>query len=230
MATDINNKFGLNWGNDGTSKEIFDEMISSIPDYCKGDELKTFTYIYVLLSKKLCYDEYASDLADQHLGGFDREQAYDLIINPASNISCLRRGTALCGGYAKTLAALLESVGIETEIVSMKGVHSWNQVKINGEWYNCDLTNDSDFIAEGLACPHFLKSNVDDCNYTKRYPTTAFVNCEKSIPDDIQENLINEALEYINQKELEHGAQLENKEKPSFIKKLLSVVNRKGGK
>ena len=201
----IDYKFDLKWGDEAESKSIFNGIIHSIPDYCDGDQLKTFTYIYVALSKKLCYDEEASELASRHLAGHEREMANDFVIDPANNISCLARGKALCGGYARTLAALLETVGIEAEVVRMAGVHAWNQVKINGEWYNCDLTNDSDFIAEGLACPHFLKSNSDDCNYTKRYPTTDFAECDKSIPEDVQESLIKEALHYIEQREVEQN-------------------------
>ena len=143
------------------AEKIVDEIINSVPSYCKNDEFKLFTYIYVKVASLLEYDDYAAKLIDMHLVGYDRDKAQQYIINPASTIECLIEGRALCSGYASVLIYILNKLGIETNIIAIKSNHQWNQVKINGSWYNCDLTNDADFILSDLECPHFLKSNDD---------------------------------------------------------------------
>lgn len=55
--------------------------------------------------------------------------------------------SAVCEGYAKAFQLLLNAAGIENVYVVGKASgqgHAWNQVKIDEEWYNVDLTwNDS---------------------------------------------------------------------------------------
>ena len=51
--------------------------------------------------------------------------------------------SAVCEGYAKALQLLLNAAGIDNVYVVGYGNgqgHAWNQVKIDGEWYNVDLT------------------------------------------------------------------------------------------
>ena len=58
----------------------------------------------------------------------------------------------ICAGYVEALSLLLSKAGIEcnevygnTKLADGKGFpeHVWSQVKINGKWYNCDVTWDS---------------------------------------------------------------------------------------
>lgn len=51
--------------------------------------------------------------------------------------------SVVCEGYAKAFQLLLNAAGIENVYVVGKAGgtgHAWNQVKIEGEWYNVDLT------------------------------------------------------------------------------------------
>ena len=73
---------------------------------------------------------------------------------------------AVCAGYTLTFSYLMKQLGIDCEYVSSGDMeHAWNKIKIDGNWYNIDITYDNaDFIeAEntyGLAyhtC--FLKSD-----------------------------------------------------------------------
>ena len=62
---------------------------------------------------------------------------------------CLVEGRANCEGYAKAFNMLAGDLGMESVLVTGitdKGEnHAWNQVKIDGEWYNLDVTwDDSD--------------------------------------------------------------------------------------
>ena len=53
-------------------------------------------------------------------------------------------GYALCEGYSKAFAYLCQSVGIECLCVSgdSDGAHMWNMLKLDGEWYQMDVTFD----------------------------------------------------------------------------------------
>ena len=51
--------------------------------------------------------------------------------------------SVVCEGYAKAFHLLLNAAGIESVYVvgKSRGMgHAWNQVKIDGEWYNVDIT------------------------------------------------------------------------------------------
>lgn len=74
-------------------------------------------------------------------------------------------GIAVCDGYTKATEFLLTIYGFRNEYVSgtAKGLqgwdlHSWNAVKVNGEWYMLDTTwNDSD-NKEYISYDYFLIS------------------------------------------------------------------------
>lgn len=70
---------------------------------------------------------------------YESHTAYGALIN----------GIAVCNGYATTMLALLEDVGIETkEIYGMAGIgtskdgHAWNMVELENNWYHLDVTWD----------------------------------------------------------------------------------------
>lgn len=57
----------------------------------------------------------------------------------------LAKGIAVCDGYARTAAYMLDKLGIENHYVlgtADGGLHSWNKVKIDGKYYNMDITWD----------------------------------------------------------------------------------------
>lgn len=53
----------------------------------------------------------------------------------------LLRGTGVCDSYRKAYERLLEAVGIEATSAD-GGNHAWNQVKLEGQWCNIDVTWD----------------------------------------------------------------------------------------
>lgn len=59
-------------------------------------------------------------------------------------------GTPQCEGYAKTFAYICNKIGIETIVmtgnVASDASHAWNKVKVNGNWYNIDLTKDDPIL------------------------------------------------------------------------------------
>lgn len=59
----------------------------------------------------------------------------------------LLNGKALCEGYSKAFMYLCQSIGIECICVKgyANGNHMWNMIKVDGKWYNMDVTwNDPD--------------------------------------------------------------------------------------
>ena len=62
----------------------------------------------------------------------------------------LKTGKCVCQGYAECFELMAELAGLEASIVGGNAVnstgkresHAWNQVKIDGEWYNVDVTWD----------------------------------------------------------------------------------------
>jgi len=57
---------------------------------------------------------------------------------------------AVCDGYSKSYSRLLDEYGIENYLVSVDVMdHSWNLVKINGNWFHVDLTWDDPIYPGG---------------------------------------------------------------------------------
>ena len=98
-------------------------------------------------------------------------------------LGALEKKVAVCSGYAKAFKILANCAGLEVTYVTgdtPNGYHAWNQVKVDGKWYNIDVTwNDADYeINEkghyGCSCyEYFLLSNED---FNKSHIPTGKVN------------------------------------------------------
>lgn len=69
---------------------------------------------------------------------------YDYTQKSLSVYSALTTSVAVCQGYSMTAYKMLNYAGVENRIIvgTLKGVpHSWNSVKIDGNWYQLDVTN-----------------------------------------------------------------------------------------
>lgn len=139
-------------------------------------ELDVFAYIYLKLAYMVEYDDLARDIKTNSSEMFKMFTA-DYINDSASLKGTMVKHSALCSGFAETLRNLLAERGIESRYMSGKTkqqegskeqkAHAWNQVKLAGEWYNCDVTSDRSFIVQGLVAPNFLKSNYEFLPYSK---------------------------------------------------------------
>ena len=184
------------------------EYIQNIPQVMEDDpdkEKKIFTYIYSKIAKNIFYEE-----------GLCIGYYADLIDRAYASIECILYGKALCSGYSKILKNILSEVGIEASYISGgtgNNRHAWNQVKLDGKWYNCDITNDADFILEGLKLPHFLKSNEECTRYIKYHcnDLSSIQGSLESISDEKQEELIEEQRQRIlKEEELSQENKTEN--------------------
>ncbi|MDX5323826.1 MAG: hypothetical protein LPJ96_09445, partial [Exiguobacterium sp.] len=111
--------------------------------------------------------------------------AYNLesAASPYTPYSILFNGEGVCEGYALTTLLLLEASGVETRYISGEvetGLHAWNLVKLDGEWYHLDTTwNDPVPNQPGkVRYDYFLVSDAtlraDHTWEEGKYPVTAF--------------------------------------------------------
>lgn len=111
--------------------------------------------------------------------------AYNLesAASPYTPYSILFNGEGVCEGYALTTLLLLEAAGVETRYISGEvetGLHAWNLVKLDGEWYHLDTTwNDPVPNQPGkVRYDYFLVSDAtlraDHTWEEGKYPVTAF--------------------------------------------------------
>lgn len=83
---------------------------------------------------------------------------YDYSLKSNNSYLALTTGKTTCQGYSMTAYKMFNMVGIQNRIVigSLNGSpHAWNEVKVDGNWYNIDITNDD---AVG-SYKYFLKSD-----------------------------------------------------------------------
>ena len=89
---------------------------------------------------------------------------YDRLLNGTvpevshSPLGVLQYGVAVCQGYAYAFELLCDLSGIECDFVggvAGGGGHAWNQVKVDGKWYNIDVTwDDPIYYFNGVLTPY----------------------------------------------------------------------------
>ena len=105
-------------------------------------------------------------------------------------LGAMEKKVAVCAGYAKMFKILASCAGLEATYVSGDtpyGGHAWNQVKVDGKWYNIDVTwNDPDCETNknghySCGCyQYFLLSNED---FNKKHTPSTKVNATGSSRD-----------------------------------------------
>ena len=79
-----------------------------------------------------------------------------------------KNNIVVCEGYTNAYTAILQRLGIESKYVSSNAMsHSWNIIKIDGKWYNVDLTFDDPVLDQNnysstygiFTHTYFLKSD-----------------------------------------------------------------------
>ena len=147
----------------------------------KGDIEKVFV-VYNYIFKNISYDYEYLEL-DKKLKkvGFNNLSALEKRkIFRTQTLEGIFTKKTVCTGFSYIFKMLLEYIGIESNICigyfkigKVKEVaHAWNQVKIDGKWYNIDVSygiehyNEYIRIEEGKIPKYFLLS---DDEYYKKY-------------------------------------------------------------
>lgn len=83
---------------------------------------------------------------------FQSATPYDLLVN--------KKGT--CISYSRTMQMIAFKLGLECEIINnVEMNHSWNEVKVDGQWYNVDITYDA-VSYEGIGSMTYANSLKSD--------------------------------------------------------------------
>ena len=110
-----------------------------------------------------------------------RFYSYDLTLESNNIYYFLKTGRGTCQGYTWTYMALLRELGIECEYVASDTIgHIWVKVKIDGEWYNSDVTWDDPVSSEkdgARSYAHFLFSDekAEADGYVDRYCASGII-------------------------------------------------------
>lgn len=128
-----------------------------------------FAYDYIIANVK--YDN-----------DFVRHSAYNALIEKS----------AVCEGCATLLYRMLSMFGVPCRIITGRGLreyHAWNLVKLNGKWYNADVTWDlyKNVIERNLSLySYFLKSNSTFHDHTRDivFSTAEFSSQHPMSPTD----------------------------------------------
>lgn len=70
--------------------------------------------------------------------------SYDSSLTKRSAYHALIEGSAVCQGYALAMDKMLETAGFNTKLIDGNlhgGIHIWNLVQLDGNWYHVDVTN-----------------------------------------------------------------------------------------
>ncbi len=110
------------------------------------------------LAEMIQYDLIARDDAVNKLEATPRYKQ-------ACGVKGLITGLAVCMGYSQIARNTLACFGIESEVL-VNGSHAWNQVKVNGDWYNLDLTFARKDLLEGKESTNIFMN--DSLFYGKR--------------------------------------------------------------
>ncbi|MCR5204572.1 MAG: hypothetical protein K6E47_05920 [Lachnospiraceae bacterium] len=73
--------------------------------------------------------------------------------------SALFKGRSSCTGYAFAFYAIMRELGIDVTL-EIGSAHAWNRVKLDGKWYNMDVTWDDNGVDE-VSYNYFLKCDAD---------------------------------------------------------------------
>ena len=118
---------------------------------------------------------------------------YDDSIKWSSAESALTRGHGACQGYESAYAKLLSAAGIENaETRDTYDGHTWNAVKLDGEWYQVDCTWDdtSDNFYGDLDLRHLYFCITDELmaiahpGYEKIYSVDGYAMHSNSLKDN----------------------------------------------
>lgn len=136
-------------------REILDQVVKGIDNNLKDKE--KFEIVYTRLANMISYDYEAAENDTE----YSKEN-----INRSRNLeNGVLLGKCVCVGYAEILKQTLSLVDIESHlIVSQEDKdtsHAYNIVKIDGKYYNTDLTWDYGYIRAGISPEWCLKSDED---------------------------------------------------------------------
>lgn len=125
-----------------------DEICREAESFSTDYEKALFVHDYIIQNT-----EYDYEAAEEN----DKTNPNPECMVSSCAYGCLVNGKAVCAGYAKAYQLVMCSLGIECVYVTgdtPPGLHAWNRIKLDGEWYYIDVTWD-DAGSNGLRYDYF---------------------------------------------------------------------------
>ncbi len=124
-----------------TRAEAAYQIMEAASDYLEaaegaGSVLEKETIIHNKMIENICYKY--DENGDTDWGNLYQTSASTFLF-----------GTTVCAGYAKGFSMLMNALGVPTVAVTSLS-HAWNEVMIDGGWYNVDVTWDDKDKNTGL--------------------------------------------------------------------------------
>lgn len=223
----------LNAKEPNRDKRIFGEVLKRLAEH--------MSYDYVSLKKEKLEEQQALEeiykqLDEEGIIGLQKEFAAKSRLNnmrderdSRTSVVCrnmeggLINNTCVCAGYAEIVRNVFACCGIDSKYISgpniktMESGHAWNQIKLDGQWYNLDLTWDRDSIVEGKQTEYTLKSDRDFGHTVYDSSKSIKHKCDSSLEVDEVETYIH-GESYIKKIEDKKTSKLQAKEDISQIK------------
>lgn len=170
-------------------------------------DVEKFLDIYRKLGSKINYN-----FAEYETDSFEYEKNGKTYISFNGDIKShnleggLLENSSVCEGYSKILSEALTMIGIQSEKIigdsesiyrKNNETHEWNQVCLNGNWYNVDLTWDADKLKDGREPDFCLQSDEE---FIEHFPITS--NARECL-QSFDRNYINKHLGITKQFEIE---------------------------
>lgn len=160
IEDDLHEKFTL--GEISAMNEEISNILANAPPK-EASDLEKAAYLYEKIGQNVEYQK--SGIDHSLLGGLLAKKqvcyGYSLefyILAQELGLECnMTGGNVYPAGASEIEAAIAGMLGTA-------GAHEWNQVKIDGKWYNIDLTFDSDRMRHGKESDYFLLSD-EEFNY-----------------------------------------------------------------
>ena len=172
------NVSSYNFGEISAINDKINELLTNAPR--NGTELEKIVYIYSKIIDSVQYD-YAGIKPKEIDNLASRE--YEEWSSSAGEISrslkgALLDGKVVCYGYALLLNVLANELDLNCKMIEgmtsediKQPDHEWNQVQVDGKWYNLDVTWDAGLIQGGEKnLQYFLLS---DKNFPDHFPCGA---------------------------------------------------------
>lgn len=149
--------------NDEIDKIIADKITSSMNDFEKEKAI----HDYIVLNTAYDYNNYKNGTIPE-----ESYTAYGVFV----------KHVAVCQGYAEAMKILLNKVGIESTVITgdMKtgGGHAWNLVKLDGEYYQLDVTHDDPTPDEiGRVLYSYFNITDKEMDKTRTWEKTDYPKC-----------------------------------------------------
>ena len=142
----------------------------TVPDKNEPDrDKKIYGQIVRVLSQNIVYDQLENGETDG--------RSEDVVRLENRNLMGLIRGSGVCQGFAEIVRNFAAEYGIQVESVRGSdgiGSHGWNQVKLDGIWYDDDFTSYRKMLVNGDldACHSFLMGSKNGESLTKHHGYT----------------------------------------------------------